>query len=67
MDDVHQLTFRWKESQSKLEEREIYWRETIENKTNESLESQKMSLSTLLRNIANVKSQFSKLSFSVKK
>lgn len=67
MDNVHELTFRWRESQARLEEREKVWHEKMETQSNKSMQSHQTCLVAFFQDVADVKDQFSRVVSSIQK
>lgn len=67
MDNVHELTFRWRESQAKLEEREKAWHEKITAESSKSAQLHQSALSAFFRDVASVKDSFSSVVSSIHK
>lgn len=65
MEDVHDLAFRWSECQERLDEREKSWLEKIDSQVTKSAQSHQTSLSSLIKDVAGVKSQFSSVTASI--
>ena len=65
MEDIHDLAFRWSECQEKLDEREKTWQEKMESQASKSAQSHQTSLSSLIKDVAKVKSQFSSVTASI--
>ena len=67
MEDVHELMYRWSESQTKLDERERDWQEKMESQSSKSTLSHHTSLSSLYQGVADVKYLFSNVTGSIQK
>lgn len=65
MEDVHDLAFRWSECQERLDEREKTWLEKMDSQATKSEQSHQTSLSSLIKDVAEVKSQFSSVTASI--
>ncbi len=65
MDDVHQLTFRWKETKNKLEERESALAKDMERQTSKMLDSHQRALSASLKDTTNVKDELADMLASI--
>jgi hypothetical protein len=67
MEDVHELMFRWSESQTMLDEKEREWHEKIESQSSKTSLSHHTSLSSLYKGVADVKYLFSNVTGSIQK
>lgn len=67
VEDVHELTYRWGESQAKLEERESVWQQKMATTTKKSLGDHQTSLVLSLQEVANVKHQISTATAAIKR
>lgn len=67
IDNVHELTFRWRESQTKLEERERAWHQKLEAQSSKSVQSYQANLTAIFRDVADVKDHFSSTVSSIHK
>ncbi len=67
MEDIHELTFRWRESLAKLNEREKDWKERMEDYSTKSAHSHQNKLSTVAQDVAEMKTQFGDVVSSVQK
>ena len=65
IDNVHELTYRWRESQAKLEEREKAWQEKVAEQSSKSTQQQQTNLSAFFSDVINVKDQFSTIVASI--
>lgn len=66
-EDVHELTYRWGESQSKLEEKERTWQQKMVTVTSKSLGDHQTSLSLSLQEVADVKDYISIATAAIKR
>lgn len=67
MDNVRELTFRWRESQGKLEEREKSWQEKMDTQSSKLTQSHRDSLLAFFKDVAEVKDHFSRVVASIQK
>lgn len=66
-EDVHELTYRWGESQTKLDEKEREWQEKMETTACKSLGDHRSSLSLSLQEVADVKNQISTTTAAIRR
>ena len=67
VEDIHELTFRWRESLAKLDEGEKAWEERMEHQSAKSNQFNQANLSTVAQDIADMKTKFHDVISSVHK
>ncbi len=67
VEDIHELTFRWRETMTRLEEGEKGWQEKMENQATKSAQSNHSNLSAVVQNVAEIKTKFVNVVSSVHK
>ena len=67
VEDIHELTFRWRETMTRLEEGEKGWQEKMENQATTSAQANHSNLSAVTQEVAEIKTKFDKVVSSVQK